>query len=94
MASLRFSPAFQAAPKPPALSGPARLPQTAGTYVGWSLLMAAYFACVGYFTAGPERVARWADRYRRRAATLGKRGLELAGNIRWRDPESMLEVHI
>lgn len=63
--------------------------------------MAAYFCAVLYYAAGPERVARWVAAYRKRSVTLGEGACELgkraaawAGNLNWRDPESMLEIHI
>ncbi|GAB4815298.1 hypothetical protein N2152v2_002344 [Parachlorella kessleri] len=71
-----------------------KLPQTAGAYAGWSLLMATYFCIVLYYAIGPERVGRWAERSRRQACGLSKRAAQLAGRIQWRDPESMLEVHL
>lgn len=69
--------------------------------MGWAFLMAAYYACIAYYAAGPDRVERWLGpalaRARGRAGALAARGVEAAKGVNWRrytDPESMLEVHL
>lgn len=75
------------------------LPPGAGATVGWACLMAAYYALVAYFAAGPDRVVRWAAP---RAAAAGRRLAAAGGGVAtwakgvrlpW-DPESLLEVHL
>ena len=47
----------------------------------------------GYYALGPERSARWARAAWQRLREGGVRAASWAKGVRWRDPESMLEVH-
>jgi hypothetical protein len=73
--------------------------------VGWGFLMAAYYAALACFAVGPDRLAAWAAPYTARArARVSSAGgataraasgiVNWAKAINWRDPESLLEVHL
>ena len=84
-------------------------PFPAGVSVGWGFLMAAYYASIACFAVGPDRLAVWAAPYMRharlsltsRTAGVGTATARAAGGlvtwakgINWRDPESLLEIHL
>lgn len=73
--------------------------------VGWSFLMAAYYCAIACIAIGPERLDLWSAPYLHRARGSVKKAssatVRVAGGvavwvkgINWRDPESLLEVHI
>ncbi|KAL4854727.1 Metal transporter Nramp2 [Chlorella vulgaris] len=81
------------------------LPDGTGVMVGWGFLMAAYYCAIACIAIGPERLDLWTTPYLHRARGSVKKAscatVRVAGGvavwvkgINWRDPESLLEVHI
>lgn len=73
--------------------------------MGWGFLMAAYYVSLACFAVGPDRLAAWVAPHAARAkARLSGAGgvtaraasglVSWAKAINWRDPESLLEVHL
>ncbi len=74
------------------------MPMPAGVSVGWGFLMAAYYCALAFYAIGPERMARrFAPHLNRAKSSASKAGSDLmtfAKRINWRDPESLLEIHL
>jgi hypothetical protein len=67
--------------------------------------MAAYYTAIAYYAVGPERLAAWGkprlERVRSGASRAGSAAARTAGGLvvwakgmNWRDPESLMEIHI
>lgn len=76
-----------------------------GVMVGWGFLMAAYYCAMACIAIGPERLKLWVTprlhRARGSVTKASTAAVRAAGGmavwvkgINWRDPESLLEVHI
>lgn len=81
------------------------LPDGTGVMVGWGFLMAAYYCAMACIAIGPERLDLWVTPHLHRArgsvtkasssAVRAAGGMaEWVKGINWRDPESLVEVHI
>eukprot|EP00887_Chlorella_sp_A99_P000444 scaffold17.g444.t1 len=72
---------------------PFALLPSAAAYACWPLFIAAYYCALAYYAVGPERAGRWAAAAGRRAAAAGRLAATAAKGVRWRDAESVVEVH-
>ncbi|KAL4853916.1 Metal transporter Nramp6 [Chlorella vulgaris] len=86
------------------------LPGGAGVTVGWAFLMTAYYISLAYYAVSPTRLHSWVSkswlgprlhRAQTSVAVAGSATARAAGGlvtwakgINWRDPESLLEVHL